>query len=118
MQYGVATNERINVAHLELCLRLPMELIPDPRTVIEDAQDKEKEQRDAEERRRRADEQRMVEEAQKLIRKEEKKRKRDAMAMARANGEDIESLASSTLLSDKSGSKKSAMQRAKDNQSA
>jgi hypothetical protein len=29
-----------------------MEYIPDPRTVIEDAQDKEKEQRDAEERRK------------------------------------------------------------------
>ena len=56
----------------------------------------------------------MVEEAQKLIRKEEKKRKREAMAMARANGEDVESLASSTLLSEKSGSKKSAMQRAAD----
>lgn len=37
VQYGVASNERINVAHLELCVRLPMELIPDPRTVIEDA---------------------------------------------------------------------------------
>jgi hypothetical protein len=40
------------VAHLEMALRLPMEYIPDPRTVIEDAQDKEKEERDAAERRK------------------------------------------------------------------
>lgn len=37
IQYGVASQERINVAHLELSLRLPMEFIPDPRTVFEDA---------------------------------------------------------------------------------
>jgi hypothetical protein len=60
----------------------------------------------------------MVEEAQKLIRKEEKKRKREAMAVARANGEDVESLVSSTLLSEKSGSKKSAMGRGGDHKSA
>lgn len=63
IQYGVASGERINVAHLELALRLPMEYIPDPRTVIEDAQDKEKEERDAAERRKREEEERMVREA-------------------------------------------------------
>jgi hypothetical protein len=40
---------------------------------------------------------------------EEKKRKREQMVIARANGEDVESLASSTLLSEKSGSKKSVL---------
>ena len=50
--YSVASGERINVAHLELALRIPMEYIPDPRTVIEDAQDKDKEERDAAERRK------------------------------------------------------------------
>ena len=40
-----------------------MEYIPDPRTVIEDAYDREKEERDAEERRKRAEEDRMVKEA-------------------------------------------------------
>ena len=34
---SVPSNERINIAHLEIVLRLPMEYIPDPRTVIEDA---------------------------------------------------------------------------------
>lgn len=38
--------------------------------------------------------------------------------MARANGEDVESLASSTLISEKSGSKKSAMGRGGDFKSA
>jgi len=37
IQYGVASQERINVAHLELAMRVPMEYLPDPRTVIEDA---------------------------------------------------------------------------------
>jgi hypothetical protein len=53
LYFSVPNNERINVAHLELAMRLPMEYIPDPRTVIEDAQDKEKEERDAAERRKR-----------------------------------------------------------------
>lgn len=35
--FSVSSGERINVAHLELAMRLPMEYIPDPRTVIEDA---------------------------------------------------------------------------------
>ena len=39
----VASNERINIAHLELSMRLPMEYIPDPRTLIEDVIDVEKE---------------------------------------------------------------------------
>lgn len=52
IQYGVQSAERINVAHLELALRLPMEFLPDPRTVIEDAQDREREERDLAERRK------------------------------------------------------------------
>ena len=40
------------MAHLELALRLPMDYLPDPRTVIEDAQDREKEMRDAADRRK------------------------------------------------------------------
>jgi hypothetical protein len=39
----------------------------------------------------------MIENAQKIARMEEKKRKREQFAIARANGEDVESLASSTL---------------------
>ena len=42
IKYGQPSNERIQVQHLEGALRLPMELLPDPRTVIEDAADQEK----------------------------------------------------------------------------
>jgi len=35
--FRVPSNERINLAHLELSMRMPMEYFPDPRTVIEDA---------------------------------------------------------------------------------
>jgi hypothetical protein len=49
----------------------------------------------------------MVKEAQKLARKQEKVKQRDALAAAREAGEDIESVASSTLYSEKSGSKRS-----------
>ena len=48
----VPSSEKIKKTDLELSLRLPMEYLPDPRTIIEDAQDKEKEERDAEERRK------------------------------------------------------------------
>lgn len=44
--YGVPTTERINVnVGLLLCLRIPMEFIPDPRTIIEDQHDLEKEEK-------------------------------------------------------------------------
>ena len=49
----------------------------------------------------------MVKEAQRLARKEEKRRQREALQAARAAGEDVESLGSSTLYSEKSGSKRS-----------
>jgi len=50
IKYGVASTERLSVKALVCCIRLPMEFLPDPRTVIEDAQDREKFERDAEER--------------------------------------------------------------------
>lgn len=49
----------------------------------------------------------MVKEAQKLARKVEKGKQRDAIAAAREAGDDIDSVASSTLYSEKSGSKRS-----------
>jgi hypothetical protein len=65
------------VAHLELAMRIPMEFLPDPRTVIEDAHDREKEERDAADRRKREQEEKLVREAQRLVRQEEKKRARE-----------------------------------------
>lgn len=46
IQYGIDVGEKVNVAHLELCMTLPLEYIPDPRTVIEDAADIEREVKD------------------------------------------------------------------------
>ena len=74
------------MAHLELALRLPMEFLPDPRTVIEDAQDREREERDLAERRKREQEEKMLREAQKLVRQEEKRQAREARAAAKAAG--------------------------------
>jgi hypothetical protein len=49
----------------------------------------------------------MVKEAEKLIRQEERKKKREQLEAARDAGEDVESIASSGPMSDKSASKKS-----------
>jgi hypothetical protein len=68
IQYGVASQERINVAHLELALRLPMEYIPDPRTVIEDAQDREKEEKELADRRKKEQEDLIMKQTAKLMR--------------------------------------------------
>jgi hypothetical protein len=50
----------VNVSHLELAFTLPMEYIPDPRTVLEDAADMEKDARDRMLRNKRAEEQALV----------------------------------------------------------
>ena len=47
------SNDKIKKTDLELALRIPMEYLPDPRTLIEDDIDRQKEERDAEERRKR-----------------------------------------------------------------
>ena len=47
----------------------------------------------------------MVKEAQKLARQEDKRKLKEALAQARAAGEEVESMVSSTLYSDKSGKK-------------
>lgn len=111
IQYSVASQERINIAHLELAFRVPMEFVPDPRTVIEDAHDREKEERDLAERRKREQEEKLVREAQKLVRQEEKRKAREERAAAKAAGVDYDSEQYSSAggagQSEKSGSKKS-----------
>jgi len=46
IMYGVESQERVNISHLELALTIPMEYMPDPRTVLEDAADMEREAKD------------------------------------------------------------------------
>ena len=53
------------------------------------------------------EEQKVLDNARILARKEEKRIKREQMAIARAKGEDVESLHSSNVHSEISGSKKS-----------
>ena len=58
--YGQPSNEKIKLQHLEVVLRLPVEYIPDPRVVKEDAHDLEQFERDMEERAARAEEERII----------------------------------------------------------
>lgn len=52
IKYGADAeqNEKINVQHLELTFRTPLEYVPDPRTVIEDEFDQQRHERDLQER--------------------------------------------------------------------
>jgi len=89
-----------------------MEFFPDPRTVIEDAKDRDREMRDLADRRKREQEEKLIREAQKLARQEEKKKAREERAAAKAAGVDIDSEQYSSAggqggQSEKSGSKKS-----------
>ena len=61
---------------LECVLRVPMEYIPDPRVVKEDAADQEKFERELKERAERAAEEKKIREAQEAAKKEEKEKKR------------------------------------------
>ena len=75
--YGVASEEKIKVEQLVHVTRLPVEYMPDPRVVKEDAHDAEQFERDMKERAERAEAERLVREAARLAKKEEKM-KRDA----------------------------------------
>jgi hypothetical protein len=74
IQYGVDVGEKVNVAHLEMALTLPMEYVPDPRTVIEDAADHEREARDAELRKKKQEELEMIKQAERVARLAEKEK--------------------------------------------
>jgi len=61
--------ERINVAHLEQqILTLPMEYMPDPRTVIEDDADVKREAKDRELRMKKQEEENLIKQAEKVAR--------------------------------------------------
>ncbi len=58
--YGAPSVEKIKVEHMEPVLRLPLEYLPDPRIVKEDAHDHEQFARDMRERAERAEEERLI----------------------------------------------------------
>ena len=74
--YEKPSTERINFSHLVLSLTLPMEFIPDPRTVLEDAADMEREARDRELRQKRAQEEALIRQAERLARQAEREKQR------------------------------------------
>ena len=77
--YGQPSTERIKVEHLEQVIRLPVEYMPDPRVVKEDAHDAEAYERDAKDRLERQEEERLIRVAQMAAKKEEQAKKREAM---------------------------------------
>lgn len=84
IQYGVESGERINVQHLELAFTLPMQYIPDPRTVLEDAADMERDARDRVMRSKKAEEAALVRQAEKIARQAEKEKQKEALMAANA----------------------------------
>lgn len=88
IKYGEALKERINFNHLKIALSLPMELIPDPRTVLEDAADMEREARDRELRAKRAHEEQLIKQAERLARQAEREKQRQAMVDAKDGNDD------------------------------
>ena len=82
IKYGVDEGERINVTHLELALTLPLEYIPDPRTVLEDAADMEKNERERMMRNKKLEEQQLVKQAERIARQAAKQQQKDALIAA------------------------------------
>lgn len=94
IQYGVESNERINVKNLVLAMTLPVEQIPDPRTVLEDQADLEREVKDRELRIRRAEEEKLQRNAQRMAIQAEREKQRQALLEAKAergdeSGDDV-----------------------------
>lgn len=86
IKYGVASNERVKVEHLKKVLCLPMEMIPDPRTMIEDKKDQEKQQRDAEARAQRLEEERQAKKAAAMVKRENLRKNIEAKQKQLADG--------------------------------
>jgi len=58
--YGQPSNEKIKVEQFEQVTRMPVEYVPDPRVVKEDARDAEAQERDYKERAERAEEEKLI----------------------------------------------------------
>ena len=71
IKYGAEAdaNERIQVQHLQLGLRLPMEFIPDPRVLIEDEKDMMRNERENQLAIQRKEEENANREAMKIAKK-------------------------------------------------
>lgn len=108
--YGAANHaddKKIKVDQLVPVLRLPMEYIPDPRVVKEDAHDHEQQERDMKERAERMEEERLIRLAQQAAKQEEKAKKREAMLAEREKKKDGDDDDEDDSGEDESGSEKS-----------
>jgi len=65
---------------------LPIEYIPDPRTIIEDEIDRQRFEREIAERIKRQEEERLIKIAENMARKEERAKKKEEMLAAKMNG--------------------------------
>lgn len=74
--YGVDSGERLNFGHFKLGLTLPMEFIPDPRTVLEDAHDLEREAKEKELKQKRQQEEQLIKQAERLARQAEREKQK------------------------------------------
>ena len=88
--YGEPSNDRVKVSQLEVAYSVPMEQIPDPRTVLEDAADFEKEERDRALKQRKEMELEAIRMAEKEARDAELAKKKQAMLEARVDESDEE----------------------------
>jgi len=109
--YGEPSSERINVAQgLELCMKLPMEFIPDPRTIIEDAHDRDREDREKERLAKKLEEERVLREADRAARMNKKAKLQEALRSEQHGLDDDDSGSDLDEDSDQATSKVSGMQ--------
>ena len=108
IEYGVASNERINVSKMQNGLTIPLEYVPDPRTVLEDAADLEREAKDRALREKRAKDAEMVKQAERIAKQAEYDKIKQAMyeqkAMQDQSGSEGESGQSRSKHSKQKGS--------------
>jgi len=102
IEYKRATNEKLNLKHLELAHRCPCMIFPDPRYLAQDEQDRVRRENEALDKMRVEEEKRMRKDEERRERKDRRRALRQEIEDRRARGEEIESLASSTQRSDRS----------------
>jgi len=105
IQYGVV-DDRIVFSHLKLALTLPMEFIPDPRIVQEDAHDMEREAKDRELRLKRQQEEALIKQAERLARQAERDKQKNNLGEKEGESEEDSGSGSKAGSRAKSGSQR------------
>jgi len=89
IKYGAEADagERIKVESLTIAVRIPLEYVPDPRTVIEDEADRQRVEKEMADRVKRVEEERLIRVAERLARKEDRQRKKEEALVAAERGD-------------------------------